>query len=118
MRHAFIFNPFRFASKPQDDRANIFDAADQYLIHIEAPGFEKEDINIDFEDDVLSVSAEVQPSIPEGFKGAKPHTRTISRRFQFHKNIDNENIEATLTNGILAISLKKTSKSAIAITVS
>ena len=118
MRHAFIFNPFRYATKPQNDRANVYDSADQYLIHIEAAGFEKEDITIDFEDDVLSVQAEKEPSLPEGFNGTKPHMRTISRRFQFHKNIDKEHIEATLTNGILAISLKKSTKGAIAISVS
>lgn len=118
MRHAFIFNPFRYATKPQNDRANVYDSADQYLIHIEAAGFEKEDIAIDFDDDVLTVQAEREPSLPEGFSGKKPSMRTINRRFQFHKNIDKEQIEATLNNGILAISLKKSTKGAIAISVS
>jgi len=117
MLYSLLLNHARAARRPSKNRANIYDTADQYIIHVEAPGFTKDDLKIEIDDRIVSISAEKESTIPEGFRGSKPSKRRLNHQFQFHKDIDPAQTQASLRNGLLQITLPKTKRQSIAVTV-
>ena len=117
MLYSLLFNHVRNTRNPTKNRANIYDTADQYIIHIEAPGFTKDELKIEIDDKILSVTAEKETAIPEGFRGKQPSKRSLNRQFQFYKDIDPAQTHASLNNGLLQISLQKTKRQSIPVTV-
>lgn len=92
-------------------RVDIQDKGDQYLVEAELPGFKKEDISVNVEDDVLTVSASTKTEEEEKEKDGKYIRRerrygSYSRSFDV-AGIDAEKIKADYKNGILELSLPK-----------
>ena len=90
---------------------NVAENENDWQIEVSAPGFSKEDFKINFEKDVLTISAEHKT---EDGKKEKNYTRrefsygSFSRVFRVKENtVDVEKIAATYENGILAITLPK-----------
>lgn len=85
---------------------------DEQAFHLEvaAPGFKKEDFNIELVQNRLTVSAKQENKTAET---AEKYTRrefgfnTFSRSFRLPKNVDAGQISATYTDGILNIDLPK-----------
>jgi HSP20 family protein len=88
---------------------NIVDLEDSYEISVVLPAVKKEDITVDYDGSVITILAE--RSIPEkkyivqSFKSKK-----IKNTIQI-KNIDFEQTQATLTDGILTLTIPKAVKS-------
>jgi len=85
---------------------------DEKAIYIEAelPGVKKEEIKLNLEDDVLTISAERKQETEEKKKNYHRVERifgNFSRSFRLGDNIDKENIEATYDNGVLNLVLPK-----------
>jgi len=68
-----------------------------YYVELALPSYEKEDINIDFENNILTISSEVNEKWKESFK----------KVFKIRQGIDSDKILAELKNGILKITLPK-----------
>ncbi len=66
-----------------------------WILRIDAPGLEKEEIKISFEDQGLNIEAE-----HEDF--------ALEKRFVLGNDVDTENIMAKLEDGILELTLPKT----------
>ncbi len=62
------------------------------------PGFDVEEIDLTWDEGVLHVAAAHEDEDRE-------HRRTYHRRFRFPKDIDEDAIEASYTNGILEVRL-------------
>lgn len=96
--------------------ANITSNEKEYLLEVGFPGYEKGDISIELEKDMLLVRADkkhkenVQES--EFIRQEFCHN-SMFRSFRIRPNIDVENIKATFENGLLKLTLpqKKTSTS-------
>lgn len=71
---------------------------DNYELSFALPGFKKEDININIEDDVLIISSKVEK---DDFK------QSFENRYQIPEDVDTEKINATMEDGILKISVGK-----------
>ncbi|MFW6233260.1 MAG: Hsp20/alpha crystallin family protein [Nanoarchaeota archaeon] len=71
---------------------------DNYELSFALPGFKKEDININIEDDVLIISSKVEK---DDFK------QSFENRYQIPEDVDIEKINATMEDGILKISVGK-----------
>lgn len=89
---------------------DISESDDQFLISAELPGMKKEDININLENNRLSISGE--RSFEKEDKGKKYHRVETSygsfeRSFQLPDNIEEESIKASYDNGLLNISIDK-----------
>jgi len=88
--------------------ANISKTEDSYLIELAAPGYEKADFEIEVKEDKLHIS-----SNKDGHVTTDEHIReeftagSFTRSFRLSKDIDREKIEATYTDGILKVSLRK-----------
>ncbi len=85
---------------------NISKIENAFLIEVAVPGFTKEDIKISLEDDRLKIrgkkAVEERVYIKRAFK-----LNEFEQIFNLPKTVDLNNIEATVSNGILSIILNK-----------
>jgi HSP20 family protein len=82
-----------------------------YHVVAAVPGVPADTINVNLQDDVLTISGEVpQPTYPEGAR-ALLLERTygkFSRSVRLPEAVAEDQIEATLDNGVLSLNLPKT----------
>lgn len=74
-----------------------------YVVLADMPGFEKEEIDLRFDDGVLSVEASHETSSDDGTT-AQHHSRHVHERLHVGDVIDEE-ISATYQNGVLEVRL-------------
>ncbi len=91
-------------------KADIIEKQNSFEIHLSLPGVKKEDVKINIEGDVLTISGEKQST--ELSETDKMHRRDMhygkfSRSFNLGK-VNKAKIEAKYENGILNLSLPKT----------
>lgn len=87
---------------------DVVNNEDEYLLYVDVPGYEKSDLSIKFEDDVLTLKVPARES-----KGnvLKERARKESVKSYTFKNVDKKSIKANLENGILMVKLGKLPKS-------
>ena len=89
---------------------NIKDTKEVYLVEVAAPGLTKESFNIKVEDDLLTISAEVEEQkLNEGEKFTRKEFThsSFKRTFTLPKTIASDKISAAYENGILKVTLPK-----------
>lgn len=92
-------------------KTDVIDQGDHYELQAELPGFNKEDINIELKDDVLTISASHSENQEEKDKDGKYIRRerrsaSYSRSFTV-ENLTPEDIDAEYKNGVLSVKLPK-----------
>lgn len=90
---------------------NVLERDDEFIIDVAAPGFEKNDFNINIDNNVLTISSEKQ------FEDEKKEGETISRRefsygafqrsFDLPVTVEADKIKAKYDNGVLKINIPK-----------
>ena len=83
---------------------------DAYQLEVVAPGFEKNDFNINLEKNILTVSAERKNETEN--KDEKQVRKeygyhSFKRSFTIDEKIDTEKIEAKYVNGVLTLNLPR-----------
>ncbi len=89
---------------------NVREQEDRYLLEMSAPGFDKKDISISVEDEVLTISGNVKEEKEErteNYVSREFRTGSFTRSFNLGKQIDAEHIAAKYENGILNVTLPK-----------
>ena len=97
---------------------DIRDEGAHYLLQADLPGFRKEDIHIDIDDDILTIKAEhTESKDNSGDKGASKdkdsyirrerYAGSSSRSFYVGNGLKNEDVHAKFENGVLRLSLPK-----------
>ncbi|SEQ45927.1 Hsp20/alpha crystallin family protein [Natrinema salaciae] len=76
----------------------LYEEDDEFVLTIDMPGFETEEIDLAWDDGVLNVAAEHA----DESRGRK---KTYHRRFRFPKTVDEDEIDAEYTNGVLEVRL-------------
>ncbi|QCC46306.1 Hsp20/alpha crystallin family protein [Halobellus limi] len=76
----------------------LYEEDEEFVLAVEMPGFDRDEITLAWDDGMLNIAAE---HVDEN-RGRK---RTYHRRFRFPKDVDDEAIDATYTNGILEVTL-------------
>ena len=95
-------------------KTDVTDEGDHYLLEADLPGFDKKDIHLDINDDVLTVSAERHSKIEE--KDKKDKVVRIERSYgsysrQFDvSGVKTDEIKAKYDNGVLKLTLPKKEK--------
>lgn len=89
--------PSRLFGTGADD-FELYEEDDQFVLTIEMPGFEREDLQVNWDRGRLFVSAEHDD------EDRRRH-RTYSRTFRMPKEIEPDEIDARYRNGILEIRL-------------
>lgn len=100
-------------------RSDIFETEEAIYVVADLPGVHEDAVEIIVEKDVLTINGYVEPVSPEGYTLAYAEYRVgdYQRSFSLSNRIDQENIEATLKNGVLSLRLPKVSPTTRKITV-
>lgn len=92
-------------------KTDIREKNDKYIIEIDLPGYEKENINLELKDGYLEVSAKVEKEQnsdeDERFVHKERFYGTCSRNFYVGDEIKEEDIHAEFKNGILKVTVPK-----------
>jgi len=90
-------------------RVDIYEANDTVLLVAEMPGVGEAGIEVTLDKDILKVRGEVQGSDLGGYKAAylEHSTGNYERTFKLSDDVNRENIEAVIENGLLTVVLPK-----------
>lgn len=108
-----FFSPMSFGfENTQEFNADIKETENEYLVCAELPGVKKEDINLDYRDNNLIISAKRNEEINEEKDNYIRKERTYGEisRSLYVQNVDKSKICAKFENGELQIILPKLSK--------
>lgn len=88
---------------------DVFETEDGYLVTADLPGFKKEDLEVQFVNDHLVLSAKRTPEAPEGYQAVMEERGALNlqRTLAFPSKVDGERIEAKLTDGVLEVRVPK-----------
>jgi HSP20 family protein len=89
---------------------DLIDNITEYIIHVDLPGINKEDIEIEITDQNLSISVErINNNIENDTKYIKKerYYGKFSRQIEIPGDIDSDSIVAKYENGILNITIQK-----------
>ena len=88
---------------------NIFEGERAIIVQLAAPGVKKEDLEINVEDDVLTVSGARSAKLPEGYTALHRERRAgrFSRSFALSRELDAGAAEARLEDGVLTLTLPR-----------
>lgn len=91
-------------------RTDVVETAKSFDVNLSLPGLKKEDIKIDVDGDMLTISGERKmrnESNEDKYHMVESFYGKFSRSFNLPENIDKQNIDAELTDGILKLSIPK-----------
>lgn len=92
-------------------KTDIREKDDKYLVDVDLPGFEKENINLSLENGYLNIHAKVEKNEENGKKEKYVRRERFfgecSRSFYVGEDIKEEDIHAEFKNGILKLEIPK-----------
>ena len=96
----------------QDLTADVYETSggEAYVIEVPVPGLSPDEINIEVTIDTVTISTEPQDKPQDSgrkyFQREQP-TGRMSGMFEFPMDLDTDNVQATLQNGILTVRVLK-----------
>ena len=89
--------------------ADILEKSDAVVMLLDVPGADPASLDVTLDKRVLTVTARVTSTAPEGSAPAYIEFRngTYERRFAFSEPMDGERIDATLKDGVLRLTVPK-----------
>ena len=90
-------------------RANLYDTGNALVAVLAVPGLSEEDLQIEAHQDSLTISGERKFEVPEGYRAHRQERLPgrFSRSFGLPCPVDLEKTNATLTNGLLTVTMEK-----------
>ena len=117
------FRPFYMGSIFDDDffpvmsnttssmpAVNIREDDKRFVLDLAVPGFDRKDLKIDINEDLLTITSETKNESEEnrdGYKRKEFSYSSFCRSFQIPENVNREKIEANYKDGILSVALPK-----------
>ena len=92
-------------------KTDIKETDDAYILDIDLPGFNKENIQIDVENGYLNITAKNSSSFDEEnekFIRKERYSGECSRSFYIGEDVNEDDIKASFKNGILNLNVPKT----------
>ena len=92
-------------------RADVHESDNAFVVQLDLPGVEKDNVKVKFEDDTLVVSGErkYESSVDEkNFHRVERVYGSFTRSIAIPRDVDSEKISASFKNGVLEITLPKT----------
>jgi HSP20 family protein len=89
---------------------NIREDEKNYILDLAIPGINKNDLKIDINEDVLTISSENKVEKEEnkdGYKRKEFSYSSFCRSFYVPENVNRDKIEANYKDGVLSVSLPK-----------
>ena len=91
-------------------KTDIKETEDSYIIDVDLPGFDKENIKIDVTDGYLNINASVnneEKEEKENYLRKERFSGECSRSFYIGEDVKTEDIKANFRNGILTLDVPK-----------
>lgn len=107
------FNDFDQGSDPLTSwypATDIFETKDDYVFKLEVPGLSKDDVNIELNDNTLTIKGEKKEEKEikkENYHRIESSSGKFSRSFTLPRNIDTKKVNAHMENGILELRVAK-----------
>jgi HSP20 family protein len=93
---------------------DVVETEKEIRVVTEMPGLKRDNIEIDVENNVLTIRGEKREERTEGEQGrwhlAERRYGTFSRSFVLPRDVDAENIQASFADGVLTVSVPKSEK--------
>lgn len=114
--HRFFDDEFKDAEKGSDSLAtwypttDIYETKDDYVFKLEVPGLNKDDINVEFCDNNLSIKGERKEEKEveeENYHRVERYSGSFSRSFTVPRDTDGSKIKASMKDGILELRIPK-----------
>jgi HSP20 family protein len=89
---------------------DLIETADHYVLRADLPGLSEEDVNVQLEDNVLTISGErksEQDNQTEGYHRLERAVGTFSRSLTLPDGVDADNVKARFDRGVLEITIAK-----------
>lgn len=105
----FNFNPW-FTRTNNFGAVNVKETDASYVLEVLLPGFSKDEVNVEIEDETLTISAKVENSTSsnnDGYTRKEFMKKSFMRSFTIPENVDVDKISADMKDGILNIVLNK-----------
>ncbi len=99
-----------FAMNSWSPSTDIYKTKDDYVFKLEIPGMNKDDIQIEFNNDTLTIKGdrkEEKEINKEDYHRTERCCGSFSRSFNLPKNVDEKNIDASMKDGILELRIPK-----------
>jgi HSP20 family protein len=109
----FFVRPVDFGSSAESPtiKVDVKEQEKSFLVHAEMPGIKKEDIHVNIEGPVVSITAErkQEKEVKEGERVLRTerYFGQVSRSFQLGQDIDDAKATAKFTDGVLELTLPK-----------
>lgn len=90
-------------------KVDIYSEDDGIVLLVDMPGVDENELDINLEKRILTINGYVSADEPEGFDltYSEYNVGDYQRSFTLPDEIDVDNIEASISNGVLKISLRK-----------
>ncbi len=90
--------------------ANVKETEEKYMVDMELPGLDKQDIELTLSEDTLEIKGETKKSVEEeeeGYVRREYSSANYYRAFKVPENVEKDEIDASLERGILKLTLPK-----------
>jgi HSP20 family protein len=107
MDNFFTDTPVWNAQTPAVD---VREAEDEYVMEAELPGLTEKDIDLNVEENILTLSSKKEENKEEeknGYLISERRKHEFARTFVLPKDVDREKIKAEFKNGLLVVSIPK-----------
>lgn len=105
-----FFTPVPATRSTNMPAVNIREDDKNYFLELAVPGMDKNDLRIDVDEDVLTISSERKSEHEErqdGYTRKEFSYSSFARSFYIPENVNKENINASYKDGILSVSFPK-----------
>ncbi len=123
-------NPFAFIDDFENDLARIFgnapvsrefglmpalDMAEReshYILSVDLPGVNKEDVNIEVQDNILRIKGERKAEVEDANYSERTYG-SFERAIKIPRDVKTDDIEARFENGVLQLAIPKTAQESV-----
>lgn len=111
----YFSDDFFFPRLNSGTHIDVYQKDNEYFVEVDLPGYKKEEIDVEFNDDVLTVKAKHQEEEEDDSKEYYYRSRKCSefmRQIRF-TNINHEKIDASFEQGVLTVKLPQQEKNEV-----
>lgn len=89
--------------------ADIHENKEGVKLYLDLPGVSKDGLEIDIDKNVLTIKGDIKLDLPENMKARyiELNTGVFERQFTLGDELDSENIDASLKQGVLELSIPR-----------
>jgi len=89
---------------------DVFETKDDYVFKLEVPGMSKDEVKVEFHENMLNISGEKKSSVDvqeDKYHRIESFSGSFNRSYTLPKNANQEKINATMKDGVLEIRVAK-----------